>query len=193
MRTELPGIFNWGLEGARILAGEKLFQAKAADITAQEVAEILDPIQGFISDVVIFPEANGSQHFVKSKQLFAVYKEWHQNGHKHPAPFRRFIQDFRSRAGDRVHPDHALIPTRQKGYCGLAIDREWLQEQDLAVSVDARPPPSANWRFRTTTTPFPSRARPETTIVSTAATCAGRRFTPGSRVFLPVSSAPGAP
>lgn len=146
MRAELPGILNWALEGARaVLAGEKLFQATKAQQTADEVAELLDPLQAFVAEAVVFTnDVRDGQRFVKSKHLYDVYRHYCRESNHKPLAFRRFIQDFKAKAGDRVHAARAPDLSRQKGYYGVALDRDFLSQWDLdsvypEASVVSRP------------------------------------------------------
>lgn len=133
MRQELPGIFNWAMEGAKaILAGEKLFQAAAAGPMAEEVAELLDPLQAFISEAVVFTNDTASQQsFIKSKQLYDTYKLYCKECNQGTLAFRRFVQDFKAKVGDKVHAGRSPDRTRQKGYYGIAFNQDFVAQWDL--------------------------------------------------------------
>lgn len=126
LMSELPGILNWALEGARaVMEGEKLKHSKAGEQAVEEIAEILDSIRGFISDCVRFTtEAS----FVSSRNIFEAYKEWCRDANMGCYGMKRFFQEFKSKCGENITAARSPDKVRLKGYYGLKLDPEGLSE-----------------------------------------------------------------
>jgi putative DNA primase/helicase len=123
LMAELPGILNWALDGARaIMGGEKLHQAAAGEAAVQEIAEILDSIQGFLSDAVEFTNDTAARDsFVTSTDLYDAYKRWCRDANMGTHGMKRFFQEFKSKARDRVTAARSPDRKRVKGYYGLRL------------------------------------------------------------------------
>ncbi len=96
LERELPGIFNWAIEGSRaLLNGERLFQAEAGARKVEEISEVLDNVKGFISDAVTFTDDHGA--FVSCSTLFDSYKTWCRESNYNAHGKKRFFQEFKAR------------------------------------------------------------------------------------------------
>jgi putative DNA primase/helicase len=136
LEAELPGIFNWALEGARaLLGGERLLQAEAGARKIEEIAEVLDNVKGYISDAVKFSDELHA--FVSCKVLFESYKTWCKESNYLPHGKKRFFQEFKGKTGNKVTAGirkEAVGTVR--GYFGLKLDQEFLAGHEFSTVED---------------------------------------------------------
>jgi len=110
VRTELPGIFNWALAGARRLQANERFTASAVcDRASDRYRVTCNPVATFVKEQCYV----GEGHTVPKRNIYQSYAEWcSENGHKtlNSANFGRELkrvvpglQDARPRVdGERV-------------------------------------------------------------------------------------------
>lgn len=127
---EIPGILNWALEGARaVIAGERLHQSRAGEAKVREIAEVLDSVHGFISDVVEYaPDDRVRTSFVAARRLYEAYKLWCWDSNANPHGKMRFFLEFKGKTGDRVMADRSTDRARTRGYFGLRLNLDELGE-----------------------------------------------------------------
>jgi putative DNA primase/helicase len=123
LMAELPGILNWAIDGARaIMDGQKLMQSAAGETAIQEIAEVLDSIQGFIADAIEFTsDTSTGKSFINSKTLYETYKQWCRDANMGTHGMKRFFQEFKSKAGQRVVASRSPDRRRTKGFYGVRL------------------------------------------------------------------------
>jgi putative DNA primase/helicase len=103
--TELPGIFNWALEGLdRLLARGHFLQPASGRKLVDVIAKLAAPVQAFLEDEC---DTNGGVAEVAVATLFSAWCRWcASNGREHPGTEQTFGRDLRAafpRLGDTQH------------------------------------------------------------------------------------------
>jgi putative DNA primase/helicase len=77
LMAELPGIFNWSLEGLRrrVNRGGYFIQPKTGQELTEMMEEVSNPLGTFFDDVLVLEPAG----FVLKEDVFTVYKKWCHN------------------------------------------------------------------------------------------------------------------
>lgn len=91
LRSEIAGIFNWAVIGARMLAdGEaKLFTAMRGIIAHQEISEQIDDVEAFMAEAIEFN--SDESVFVSNNQLWQAYKTWAKESGRHAKNKQHFL------------------------------------------------------------------------------------------------------
>jgi len=132
--TELPGIFNWALDGLERLRGRGYFtQPTASQDAIRELEDLGSPVGAFIRDCCEV----GPEHEVVCDELYRVWADWCEDHGRHKTSTQVFSRDLRS-----VVPGiHVTQPRRPDGsrprvYAGIGLSRD-------NIGVE-RVPPRAN-------------------------------------------------
>jgi putative DNA primase/helicase len=92
--NELPGVFNWALEGLRRLWANKRFtKAKAVEDAVAEYREKADPVLGFIRENAVQPDPENAQPLGDWYQRYVGYCK--ENGHGYPVNRQTFADRLR--------------------------------------------------------------------------------------------------
>lgn len=122
LAQELPGIFNWALEGLeRLRARGRFVQPSASLESIRELEDLGSPIGAFLRDECEV----GPGFTVSCEHLYAAWKEWCEAaGRSHPSNAQTFGRDLRAVApGLRlVQPRHA-DGSRYRAYSGITLAR----------------------------------------------------------------------
>lgn len=91
IESELSGVFNWVLEGARRYLARGLKQPDAVTAAIGEYRAELDPVRNFLNEA----EQEGRLMFgpeleMKSSEMYRVYAAWCADNHLRPMAERRF-------------------------------------------------------------------------------------------------------
>jgi putative DNA primase/helicase len=114
---ELPGIFNWSLDGLRRLRERGRFNQPGASKDAiQELEDLSSPTGAFIRDRCII----GAGHTVATSELYRTYRDWCEEHGRHAVNQQLFGRDLRA-----VRPEvrvRRLGTERTRFYVGLGLD-----------------------------------------------------------------------
>ncbi|MCE5340146.1 MAG: phage/plasmid primase, P4 family [Planctomycetaceae bacterium] len=93
LTQELPGIFNWALEGWRKLeTTKKLFEAPSCVEYRERFAEALNPVLAFVNRACRLDDKSK----IKRSEIFAEYEYWHsKNIGEHPLSRPNFYERLR--------------------------------------------------------------------------------------------------
>jgi putative DNA primase/helicase len=91
---ELPGIFNWALDGLRRLKWRRHFvQPDSAMQAVQEMEDLSSPISAFIRERCCI----GAEYGVETNRLFEAWTAWCKTqGRDHPGTVQTFGKDLRA-------------------------------------------------------------------------------------------------
>jgi P4 family phage/plasmid primase-like protien len=133
LRKELPGIFNWALEGAKLLqTGARLFQSQTGEEELKEVIEVLEPLAGFTNsglEVATDPfegdELDDGDHFISTEDMYEQYKRWcDETGHRAKA-FERFASEVKPWLPPGVaYTSRRVNGVVKRGYLNLRLKRK---------------------------------------------------------------------
>jgi putative DNA primase/helicase len=103
--AEIPGIFNWAIEGLMRLLKRGYFQESAAGLDAKAMAEELgSPVIAFVRE---YCEV-GANRQIRSQELYDAYKRWCQEAGRSQMGRNRFYEEFQ-----RAFPDCSRSKIRQ--------------------------------------------------------------------------------
>lgn len=135
--AELPGIFNWALDGLERLRERGRFQQPAASEDAiREMEDLSSPMGAFVRERCVV----GPAHEVPCDTLYQAWRQWCQDhGRDRPGTTQTFGRDLRAvLPGLRVTQPRIGTEERVRKYAGIALARgEYIGE--------ARVPSRANW------------------------------------------------
>jgi putative DNA primase/helicase len=139
---ELPGIFNWALDGLQLLRARGKFRAPVASATAlQDLEDLASPVGAFIREMC----AIGPSNAIETEALWKMYQQWClDEGHK-SRDSSTFGKDLRAAApeiekrrpgnrGARAHIYVGICPKKRDGRCHDLYDAMW--EQKVGKSCD---------------------------------------------------------
>jgi putative DNA primase/helicase len=91
--AELPGIFNWALDGAeRLVARDRFLQPAASQEAMRELEDLGSPIGAFVRDKCVI----GPQHEVGVDDLYADWRAWCANNGRGVTSKQVFGRDLRA-------------------------------------------------------------------------------------------------
>ena len=136
--AELPGIFNWALDGLERLRERGRFrQPTASQDAIREMEDLSSPMGAFVRDRCVV----GPAHEVPCDELYQAWRQWCQdNGRDRPGTTQTFGRDLRAvLPGLKVErPRIDGTDERLRVYVGIAIGRAEYNGED-------RGPLRTNW------------------------------------------------
>ncbi|TPG13538.1 hypothetical protein EAH84_04885 [Sphingomonas oligophenolica] len=123
LRCELPGIFEWALEGRdRLMERGYFLQPKSGHDLAERLSELGNPVGNFIDECCAL-DKRGSETI---DALYQVYREWcAANGH-HPTAKNQFSQDMETACASisRHQPRVGQGGKQVKSFKGIRLQRD---------------------------------------------------------------------
>jgi putative DNA primase/helicase len=118
LASELPGIFNWALEGARsILKGSRLAPSAAGLEMVDDIATQLDSVKCFVKEAVQF--TGQSHNEVTNDQLWIAYEKWCQESNQYKKSRQAFFISIAPLLRDKAIPKRN---EKQRWYTGIIFD-----------------------------------------------------------------------
>jgi len=106
LKDELPGIFNWGIEGARQLMGQRSFsKSSVTKRTVDQHREFINSSRRFLKE--FYAEGTG---YVRTASVYYQYREWCREEGEDPQAAGPFGKELR-----RVYPRIEKKSKRIKG------------------------------------------------------------------------------
>ena len=105
-REELPGIFNWEIEGLKKFQKDGLKDIDAVKKAVKEFREEQDRLHDFINDICYIPGTNGvaQQDITTSASvLCARFNQWASDNNEKPMSQRKFSMEIKERGFRREH------------------------------------------------------------------------------------------
>ena len=97
LMKELPGIFNWMLEGLQRLLAQKGFTHTAnQDRLINEFRASNNPLYSFVEDAQETFKGSDEGHIVPRDIIYGKYSEWCSKNNVIPLPAYRFYSNMRS-------------------------------------------------------------------------------------------------
>jgi putative DNA primase/helicase len=128
--AELPGIFNWALDGLQLLRARGRFaQPSSSNEAIQELEDLSSPIGAFVRDRCNL----GPSESIERDQLYKAYQQWClDHGHKAVSD-ATFGRDLRA-AASAVRPfrPRTGVLKRPKYYAGIRL----LTDHDVFSTMD---------------------------------------------------------
>ena len=121
LSIELPGIFNWALDGLERLRDRGRFvQPTASEDAIRELEDLGSPVGAFVRDEC----AIGAEFTVSVNALYDAWKAWCEEHGRHASNAQIFGRDLRAAfPGVRVVRPRADDGTRQRHYQGVGMVR----------------------------------------------------------------------
>jgi putative DNA primase/helicase len=117
-REELPGIFNWELEGLKKFQKEGLKDIQAVKTAVKEFKEEQDRLHEFIIDECFIPGTNGiaMQDVQTSASLLgARFNEWAERNNEKIMSQRKFSMELKERGLKKIHTMTGTV------FCGIGL------------------------------------------------------------------------
>lgn len=105
-KEELPGIFNWEIEGLKKFQKEGLKDIEAVETAVKEFKEEQDRLHEFLQDICYIPgkDGNPEQDVVTSASLLgARFNQWAETNNEKPMSQRKFSMELKERGFKRSH------------------------------------------------------------------------------------------
>lgn len=117
LRRELPGIFNWALEGARrLLAGGFLSASESSQTAKKEIELQLSQTLYFISDCIT---VTGMPHNrATNNEIWEAYLTWSRENHRGTKGRQKFFNEFAAHMRDKAEQ---YITGHIRGYKGILV------------------------------------------------------------------------
>jgi putative DNA primase/helicase len=115
LKSELPGILGWMLEGCADWLEQGLAPPQIVTEATAEYLQDEDAVAAWIEDCA----ARDPNAFEKNSALFASFSEWAEKSGEHIGSRKRFSQSLETR-GFRPHRDREL----GRGFYGIRLPRE---------------------------------------------------------------------
>ena len=120
LMKELPGIFNWMLEGLqRLLAQNGFTHTANQDRLISEFRSANDPLYSFVEEKQEAFNGSDEGHIVPRFTIFSMYCEWAERNRILPMPSNRFYSNMRS----IFH--NLSIPFEEDGDSWIFYFKEW--------------------------------------------------------------------
>jgi putative DNA primase/helicase len=128
--AELPGIFNWALDGLQKLRARGRFQQPQSSRDAiQELEDLASPVSAFIRDKC----RKGADEEIAVDTLYQAYRRWCEDNGRPASNSATFGRDLRASCpGVRVVRHR---PSRDRFYNGLALGTRGTDDDDDEVSI----------------------------------------------------------
>jgi P4 family phage/plasmid primase-like protien len=124
---ELPGIFNWALEGARRLRQQSGFTTcQVCQRALNQHRFDSDPVRQFVSECT----HRGDDRFVRKTDLYGAYHEWCDNNGRHPCASSEFGKHIVAMPGITVGRETTGSP-RPRTYVGIGLVRPFVPRLSL--------------------------------------------------------------
>ena len=120
--AELPGIFNWSLDGLeRLRARGRFAQPTASQDAIRELEDLGSPVGAFIRDECVI----GAEHTVSCDRLYEGWRGWCEEHGRHASNAQLFGRDLRAafpaiRGVQPRRPDGS----RYRAYQGIGLARD---------------------------------------------------------------------
>jgi putative DNA primase/helicase len=117
---ELPGIFNWSLDGLQQLRARGRFVQPVASMEAiQELEDLASPVGAFVRDECTL----GSDKKVRIDVIYERYRQWCTDNGRQPLSAQMFGRDLRA-VNPRIKPTRPREhPERKRFYVGITMGR----------------------------------------------------------------------
>lgn len=126
LRSELPGILLWAIEGLRRLDQRGRFQPPASgEETLQVVRELSSPIIAFVRECCEV----GTRHQVPTEDVYEAYTKWCKRRGEHPRKAVQFGRDLRGQMPKLKNRQKRKGGKRAQHYLGLRLRPEWVPYQ----------------------------------------------------------------
>jgi putative DNA primase/helicase len=121
LSTELPGIFNWGVDGLqRLRARGRFLQPAASQDAIRELEDLGSPVGAFVRDECTI----GAPMTVPIDVLYDAWKGWSEEHGRHATNAQVFGRDLRAAfPGVRIVRPRAEDGGRQRHYQGIGLVR----------------------------------------------------------------------
>lgn len=122
IKTEMPGIFWWALEGwERLETRGHFVQPPAGAELLEEFEQLNNPIGAFVAECCnLNPEAEE-----KVKDLYASWQSWCQkSGREHPGDLQGFSKNLKACLGSVKTKDRMEKRVRYRVFTGIQLDPE---------------------------------------------------------------------
>ena len=97
LMKELPGIFNWILEGLQRLIKQKKFtKTKEHDRLIREFRSVNNPLYSFVEENEEVFKGSELGHQIERRNIFAVFAQWAELNKIIPMPANRFYSNIKS-------------------------------------------------------------------------------------------------
>ncbi|MCW5575176.1 MAG: bifunctional DNA primase/polymerase [Burkholderiales bacterium] len=118
--TELPGIFNWALEGLHSLLAQGHFnQPKQAKELIDQIELLAAPVRAFINDKC---ETGNRAFEITASDLFRAWQHWcYANGREHPGTQQTFGRDLRAALPALQMTQHRVNGAPIRHYSGIRL------------------------------------------------------------------------
>ena len=102
---ELPGIFNWALEGLQRLLNQKQFtKTKHQDDLINEFRAVNNPLYSFVEDKEEDFKGSDQGHIIPRSVIFTWFLQWADSNKVLPLPANRFYSNMRSVFNNLSYP-----------------------------------------------------------------------------------------
>lgn len=118
--AELPGIFNWALDGLdRLTANGEFTEPASTRGLIDDMNDMASPVTEFIDDHCDF---KGDEAFVWDEVLFELWKTWCAKSNLQPGSKKSFMAKVRAAYGSRIeHAKRGPRGKQRRGYVGIAL------------------------------------------------------------------------
>lgn len=137
LESEVQGIFNWAIVGARrLLRGEKLFTAQKGLEALEEITQQLDSVQGFVAECLEFTDQ--PHNVVIGGELWTAYREWCRESGRVSKNKQRFFVEL---SAHKRLVDRRVRTRDSRGFSGvrLKVDTFGPLGHDESVNEDDCP------------------------------------------------------
>lgn len=117
LESEIQGVLNWALVGARrLLGGQKLFTAPRGLEALEEITQQLDSVQGFLAECMVFTDSKAD--CVGARSLWDSYREWCKESGRLPKNKQRFFMEL---SGNKRLNNQKWRNSGDRGYWGVRL------------------------------------------------------------------------
>ena len=121
---ELPGIFNWSLDGLQSLRARGRFEQPISSADAiREMEDLASPVGAFLRDKCRF----GYDQEIAVEALYKAYRQWCEDNGRPAANTATFGRDLRA-----AKPGLKIVrhrPSRDRFYNGLSLGTLWTEDE----------------------------------------------------------------
>ena len=126
---ELPGIFNWALEGLQRLRAQRDFtESSLMQEALQDYQAEVNPARSFLDEACERSQFGGK---IFCRELYGAYEKWCKaNGHSYPLSERQFGKEVKRKFTTSVR-DRETTGRRSWYYDGISYLNEFIAEDQL--------------------------------------------------------------
>jgi putative DNA primase/helicase len=117
LKSELPGILKWAVEGCLMWQREKLGAPKEVVDATAAYREEMDTMAHFLEDCCVIDSAAK----VSTKDLYNSYKNWAEENGEHPLAKNKFIGRLKERMQTQNHHMKEMKTNKNRGWVGIGI------------------------------------------------------------------------